>query len=337
MTILVTGGAGYIGSHCVQQLLQQGTPVLVYDNLSTGFEELVMVPPSDFIRGDIQDTRLLVDVMRTRGVTAVMHFAGSCYVGESVEKPEIYYRNNFYGSLQMLSAMREAGVKRFIFSSTCATYGHPQVLPLAEDHPLAPVNPYGLTKRAVEGMLSDFSAAYGLQYVSFRYFNAAGADPGGRTGECHDPETHLIPLVLQTAAGERSHITILGTDYPTPDGTCIRDYVHVNDIALAHILGLSYLEDGGPSTVFNLGSETGHSVREIISACEKVTGRSIPVVEGERRPGDPPRLVASAKKIRSQLGWKPTFDSLERIIETAWQWEGHKHPAGMPSVETETV
>lgn len=332
MSILVTGGAGYIGSHCVHQLMSEGRSVVVYDNLTTGFKLLIRSP--QFVQGDTRDRQHLAQVMKDYGVTAVMHFAASCYVGDSVQNPQFYYDNNVYGTLQLLAAMRDAEVEQIIFSSTCATYGVPQSVPLDETHSLNPINPYGMTKRTVEAMLSDFSLAYGLQYVSFRYFNAAGADPGGEIGECHDPETHLIPLVLQTASGQRPHITIYGTDYPTPDGTCIRDYIHVNDIAQAHLLGLSYLEQGGTSTVFNIGSEHGYSVREMISACEQVTGQRIAIQEGERRPGDPPRLVASAAKIKSTLGWRPAFTDLSAIIQTAWQWEQKRERVILETRET---
>ncbi len=318
-SILVTGGAGYIGSHCVRQLLDAGWRVVILDNLSTGYREFVL--SEDFVEGSILDKSLVSRVLKEYGIEAVMHFAAFAYVGESVDEPEKYYMNNVYGTLQLLAAMRESGVGRFIFSSSCATYGIPMHLPLTEEHPLSPVNPYGFTKRVVEQMLADYSHAYGLRYVSLRYFNAAGADGGGRLGECHEPETHLIPLVLQAASGQRPNVTVFGTDYDTRDGTCVRDYIHVNDLGRAHLLALEYLQQGGTSQVFNLGSETGYTVREVIAACERIAGCRVPVVEGERRPGDPAALVASSEKIRRVLGWHPQCSTLDAMIETAWQWE----------------
>ena len=300
-TILVTGGSGYIGSHCVKALLDAGRRVLVVDNLCTGYQRLTV--SDDFAAVDILNTEALIAALKKYEIGAVMHFAAHAYVGESVQDPEKYYRNNVMGTLSLLTAMRQLQINQLIFSSTCAVYGNPQKLPLTEDHPLNPVNPYGMTKRVVEAMLHDFSQAYGLQYVSLRYFNAAGADPDGRLGECHNPETHLIPLVLQA------------------DGTCIRDYIHIADIAKAHVMSLDYLETNEQSNIFNVGTEHGYSVNQIIAACEKVTGKKIKVVEGERRPGDPPVLVASAEKIRNVLGWQPDFDNLDNIIQTAWRWE----------------
>lgn len=318
-TILVTGGSGYIGSHCVKALLDAGRRVLVVDNLCTGYQRLTV--SDDFAAVDILNTEALIAALKKYEIGAVMHFAAHAYVGESVQDPEKYYRNNVMGTLSLLTAMRQLQINQLIFSSTCAVYGNPQKLPLTEDHPLNPVNPYGMTKRVVEAMLHDFSQAYGLQYVSLRYFNAAGADPDGRLGECHNPETHLIPLVLQAASGRKSDITVFGSDYDTPDGTCIRDYIHIADIAKAHVMSLDYLETNEQSNIFNVGTEHGYSVNQIIAACEKVTGKKIKVVEGERRPGDPPVLVASAEKIRNVLGWQPDFDNLDNIIQTAWRWE----------------
>lgn len=323
-TLLVTGGAGYIGSHCVKQLLadtDSGWSVVTLDNLSTGFRRFVR---GEFVEASTADRARVLETLRRYDVRAVMHFAASAYVGESVSDPEKYYDNNVAAALSLLSAMREAGVQQFIFSSSCATYGLPQRLPLDETHPLAPVSPYGFTKRVVEAMLSDFSHAYGLRYVSLRYFNASGADPQGDIGESHDPETHLIPLALQAAAGQAPPLQVFGTDYDTPDGTCIRDYVHVNDISRAHLLALGYLQAGGGSQVFNIGSESGYSVREVIDCCQRVTGRPVPMVEGPRRAGDPAQLVADATKIRRELGWVPQYQSLDRIIETAWAWEQRK-------------
>jgi len=321
--ILVTGGAGYIGSHTVQCLLDHNHHVVVLDNLSTGHKKLILSPY--FVQGNIADRALIMDTLKKHHIDAVMHFSAFAYVGESVENPEKYYQNNVNGTLQLLSAMREADVHQFVFSSTCATYGIPAEVPITENCPQAPVNPYGQTKLMVEHMLKDFSAAYPLRYVALRYFNAAGAHPNGHIGESHDPETHLLPLVLQAAKGERPHISVFGTDYDTPDGTCIRDYIHVWDLADAHRLALDYLQAGGTSDVFNLGTENGYSVREVIKVAEAVTGKTIPIVEGERRAGDPPRLVASAKKAKTVLGWQPQYNELNPIMETAWQWEQRKH------------
>lgn len=318
-SVLVTGGAGYIGSHCVRVLEERGYSVVVLDNLSTGFEPFVGKTP--FVRADILDRETVASVLREYAVETVMHFAASAYVGESVTHPEAYYRNNVVGTLSLLSAMRDAGVGQLVFSSTCAVYGAPEVIPITESLPLLPVNPYGFTKRVVERMLADFSAAYGLRYVSLRYFNAAGAHPSGEIGECHEPETHLIPLVLQAALGKRSAIQIFGTDYDTSDGTCIRDYIHILDIADAHLLALDYLMAGGVSDVFNLGNGKGYSVREVIAVAEQVTGCQIPVTEAGRRRGDPPVLVACADKARARLGWHPVYDELLPVIETAWAWE----------------
>ncbi len=332
-SVLVTGGAGYIGSHCVRQLLGQGWHVVVLDDFSTGFKHFLL--SEEWVEGSILDKRRVKQILRDYDISAVMHFAACAYVGESVENPEKYYLNNVHGTHQLLSAMREEGVNQFIFSSSCATYGTPQKLPLTEDHPLNPVNPYGFTKRVVEHMLADYSSAYDLNYVSLRYFNAAGADPNGQLGECHDPETHLIPLILQVATGEREHITVFGTDYDTKDGTCVRDYIHINDISQAHLLALDYLQQGGASDVFNIGTEVGNTVREVITACEKVTGKTITVIEGQRRPGDPPALVASAEKIRRILKWQAQYTDLDAIIETAWAWE-QKKPARLTESKAET-
>lgn len=319
MTILVTGGAGYIGSHCVQQLLAGGRQVVVLDNLTTGHHRFVLSPKFEVV--DTRESDALKKVFAKYQISAVMHFAACSYVGESVVDPAKYYANNIDGTLKLLTAMREANVNRFIFSSTCAVYGYPQKLPLTETHPMSPVNPYGFSKRVVEEMMKDFSEAYGLNYVSLRYFNAAGADPSGKLGEMHNPETHLIPLILQSISGRHSGIKIFGTDYETPDGTCVRDYIHIHDIARAHLLSLDYLENGGLSSIFNLGTSHGHSVKEVIAACEKVTGKKVPVTLGDRRPGDPPALVADATKAKEVLGWEPKYHDLLPIIETAWAWE----------------
>ncbi len=318
MKVLVTGGAGYIGSHAVRELKKAGYEVVVFDNLIYGHRELVQ--GERLIVGELSDMALLREVFAEHRFEAVMHFAAFAYVGESVENPAKYYRNNVAATLNLLDAMREAKVNYFIFSSTCATYGEPKEVPIPESHPQQPINPYGASKLMVERILQDYSKAFELKYVALRYFNAAGADESGEIGEDHNPEMHLIPLVLDAALGRRKHITIYGTDYDTPDGTCIRDYIHVTDLAHAHILGLKYLEQGGASDVFNLGNGNGFSVREVIETAKRVTGRNIPIVEGTRRPGDPAKLIGSAEKAKHVLGWKPKFDQLETIIATAWKW-----------------
>ncbi|ARV60032.1 UDP-glucose 4-epimerase GalE [Nostocales cyanobacterium HT-58-2] len=325
-TILVTGGAGYIGSHTVLALKQAGFDVIILDNLVYGHRDLVeKVLQVELVVGDTGDRALLDDLFKTRDVAAVMHFSAYAYVGESVTDPAKYYRNNVIGTLTLLEAMLAASVKKFVFSSTCATYGVPQVVPIPEDHPQNPINPYGATKLMVERILSDFHVAYDFKSVRFRYFNAAGAAPNGLLGEDHNPETHLIPLVLQTALGKRESISVFGTDYPTPDGTCIRDYIHVSDLADAHVLGLKYLLEGGDSQVFNLGNGNGFSVKEVIETAKKVTGKDIKVVECDRRPGDPPALIGSGDKARQILGWHPQYPSLEEIITHAWQWHQSRH------------
>ncbi|HEY9805494.1 MAG TPA: UDP-glucose 4-epimerase GalE, partial [Candidatus Obscuribacterales bacterium] len=285
-TILVTGGAGYIGSHAVLALQKAGYTVLVLDNLVYGHRDLVeQVLQAELIVGDTSDRALLDQVFATHDIAAVMHFAAYAYVGESVTDPAKYYQNNVVGTLTLLEAMLAASVNKLVFSSTCATYGFPKTVPIPEEHPQQPINPYGASKLMVERILADFDTAYGLKSVCFRYFNAAGADPKGRLGEDHNPETHLMPLVLMTALGKRESISIFGTDYPTPDGTCIRDYIHVSDLATAHLLGLEYLLQGGQSEVFNLGNGSGFSVRQVIEVAQQVTGKSIPAVEHDRRPG----------------------------------------------------
>ncbi|BAS56706.1 MULTISPECIES: UDP-glucose 4-epimerase GalE [Leptolyngbya] len=324
--VLVTGGAGYIGSHAVLALQNAGYEVVVFDNLVYGHRDIVEnVLKVELIEGDTNDRELLDRVFAARPFSAVMHFAAYAYVGESVAYPDKYYRNNVIGTLTLLEAMVAAGIKSFVFSSTCATYGVPKIVPIPEDHPQDPINPYGATKLMVERILADFDQAYDFKSVAFRYFNAAGADPQGRLGEDHQPETHLIPLVLMAALGKRDAISILGTDYPTPDGTCIRDYIHVSDLADAHVLGLNYLLQGGNSQRFNLGNGNGFSVREVIEMARKVTGRSINAIECDRRPGDPPALVGSAEKARSLLGWNPQYADLEQILSHAWQWHQKRH------------
>ncbi|CBN58368.1 MULTISPECIES: UDP-glucose 4-epimerase GalE [Kamptonema] len=325
-TILVTGGAGYIGSHAVLALKLAGYDLVILDNLVYGHQELVeKVLQVKLIVGDTNDRSLLDRLFATHNITAVMHFSAYAYVGESVTDPAKYYRNNVVGTLTLLEAMLAAGVNKFVFSSTCATYGVPNKVPLTEDHPQNPINPYGATKLMVERILSDFDAAYNLKSVSFRYFNAAGADPNGLLGEDHNPETHLIPLVLLTALGKRDSISIFGTDYDTPDGTCIRDYIHVNDLASAHILGLEYLLKGGKSDFFNLGNGGGFSVKEVIEMARKITGREIKALECDRRPGDPPILVGSSEKARQILGWIPEYPDLDNIVSHAWQWHQQRH------------
>jgi UDP-glucose 4-epimerase len=317
-TVLVVGGAGYIGSHMVKDLLDAGYDVITLDNLSTGHRDLLA--GGAFVEGDLGDKEMLNRLFSSHQISAVMHFAAFSLVGESVEDPLKYYRNNLAATTTLLSAMIQHRVKRFIFSSTAAVYGEPIEIPITENHPCHPTNPYGATKIAVERMLNDCESSYGLKYISLRYFNASGADESGTIGERHTQETHLIPLVLKVATGEREDISIFGTDYPTPDGTCIRDYIHVSDLTQAHLLALKALLSDEGSAVYNLGNDQGHSVREVVELAKKVTGKKIPVVETNRRPGDPARLIASSEKIKTSLGWKPKYESLETIIKTAWIW-----------------
>jgi len=325
-TILVTGGAGYIGSHTVLALKQAGYEVLILDNLVYGHRDLVeQVLQVELIQGDTSDRDLLDKLFATRNIAAVMHFSAYAYVGESVTDPAKYYRNNVIGTITLLEAMLAASVKKFVFSSTCATYGVPEMVPIPEDHPQNPINPYGATKLMVERILADFNEAYDFRSVRFRYFNAAGANPEGLLGEDHNPETHLIPLVLQTALGKRESISIFGTDYPTNDGTCVRDYIHVSDLADAHVLGLEYLLKGGDSAFFNLGNGNGFSVKEVIETARLVTGREIKAVECDRRPGDPPALIGSAEKARKILGWQPQYTNLKDIVTHAWEWHQKRH------------
>lgn len=326
MNILVTGGAGYIGSHVVEELEKCGYTPIVYDNFSTG--HAAAVPEEvQLIEGDIHDTAFARHIMEQFKIDAVIHFAASSLVGESMTNPAKYYFNNVEGSLHLLEAMRGAGVDRIVFSSTAAVYGEPEQVPITEDSRLNPTNVYGRTKLNIEGMLSDYDAAYDFRYVALRYFNAAGASPTRDIGEDHSPESHLIPLILKTAQGVRKQIAIFGTDYPTEDGTCIRDYIHVCDLARAHVLALEHLLKGGASRVYNLGSEKGFSVRQMIDSAKRVTGVNFAVVEGERRAGDPAVLIASSAKIRSELGWVPCHSTVDEVIGTAWKW--HKgHPLG---------
>lgn len=324
MRILVTGGAGYVGSITVRRLLAAGHEVIVYDNLSRGHAEAV--PPGLLVVGDLTDEERLADLMRERQVEAVMHFAALALVGESVQHPERYYRNNVVGSFHLLEAMRRSGVGRIVFSSTTATYGTPEQMPIAEETSQNPINPYGFSKLVVERMLADYAAAHGLAYAALRYFNAAGAAADGSLGEDHTPESHLIPIVLQVALGQRPAVQILGNDYPTPDGTCIRDYVHVEDLAEAHLAALERLQPGRGLHV-NLGTGCGYSVQQVIDACRKVTGHPIPAVVAPRRQGDPPALVADNRKAAELLGWTPRYQTIESIVETAWRWH-RSHPHG---------
>jgi len=319
LKILVVGGAGYIGSHMVQRLGDEGAQVTTLDNLVSGHRDAVL--GGEFVAGDMADRALLDSLMAARKFDAVMHFASYIEVGESVRLPAKYYRNNVANTLTLLEAMQRAGIDRFIFSSTAAIFGTPQYTPIDEQHPRVPINPYGRTKLMVEDILGDYTRAYGLRAVCLRYFNAAGADPAGRLGERHDPESHLIPLALQTAAGRRSAISMFGTDYDTPDGTCIRDYVHIADLCDAHWRALQSLLEGGSSAAYNLGNGEGFSVREVIETVRRVTGRSFVVKEEARRAGDPPRLVANAHAARTQLGWTPRYPALETIVEHAWNFE----------------
>lgn len=317
-SILVTGGAGYIGSHACKALAKAGYEPVAYDNLVYGHKEAVRWGP--LVEGDVGDRVLVAETIRRHAIGAVMHFAAFAYVGESVEQPEKYFQNNVVNTLSMLEGMRAAGVKSIVFSSTCATYGLPEIMPIREETPQHPVNPYGETKLMVERALHWYGVAHGLRYVALRYFNAAGADPDGEIGEDHQPETHLIPLILDAATGRRSHIGVFGTDYPTPDGSAVRDYIHVQDLADAHVRALRYLDDGGESCALNLGTGQGHSVIETIAAARRVTGRPIPSRDSPRRPGDPPVLVADATRAREKLGWVPALGALDHIIGTAWAW-----------------
>jgi UDP-arabinose 4-epimerase len=318
MNILVTGGAGYIGSHACKALANAGYTPIAYDNLVYGHEWAVKWGPLEI--GDIADRNCLDAVIKQYQPKAVMHFAAYAYVGESVQDPGKYYRNNVAGTLTLLEAIRDHGIDKLIFSSTCATYGIPEQVPISEDHPQRPINPYGMSKLMIEHILRDFDSAHGLRSISLRYFNAAGADPDGEIGESHDPETHLIPLVLAAAADKRHPITIFGDNYDTPDGTCIRDFVHVTDIANAHLLALQVLESGANTTAYNLGNGRGFSVREVLKVAEKVTGSRIPFRISERRQGDPARLVGDANFIKATLGWAPEFTDLEVILKSAWVW-----------------
>lgn len=326
MKLLVLGGAGYIGSHTTLELLENGHEVIIVDNLTTGY--MAAVPHNAvFYQRDIRDKDFLVKLMKKENVDAVIHFAAFSLVGESTEKPLKYYDNNLYGTKVLLDAMVDAGVDKIVFSSTAATYGEPENIPILESDRTHPTNPYGETKLAMEKMIFWAAKAYGLHYVSLRYFNACGAHMSGSIGEAHNPESHLIPLVLQVPNGKREFVSIYGTDYDTPDGTCIRDYIHVTDLAKAHILAVEYLMKGGKSDIFNLGNGIGYSVKEVIETARKVTGHPIPAKEVERRSGDPARLVASGQKAKEILGWEPEIKDLSDIIASAWKWHS-THPTG---------
>ncbi len=325
-TILVTGGAGYIGSHAALALKKAGYSVIILDNLSYGHQEIVDdVLQVKLVIGDTSDRPLLDELFTTHKIDAVMHFAAYIAVGESVNEPGKYYTNNVASTLNLLTAMLAHGINKIVFSSTCAVYGMPIEVPMTENHPHNPLSPYAASKDMVERILTDFDTAFNLKSVAFRYFNACGADPGGFLGEDHTPETHLIPLALLTALKKRESLYILGTDYDTSDGTCVRDYIHVNDLADAHVLGLKYLLSGGESEIFNLGNGNGFSVREVIETAREVTGLEIPVIESDRRLGDAPILVGSSEKVRTKLGWNPNYANLKTIISHAWQWHQTRH------------
>jgi len=315
--ILVTGGAGYVGSHCVKELLRQNREVVIFDNLDQGVREAVL--SERFVEGDLLRREDLECVFDQYEIDAVMHFAALASVGDSMRNPQRYYENNVVGTLNLLGAMHEHGVKLLIFSSSAAVYGDPDLVPIPEDHRKLPKNPYGRTKWMMEEAMADYAQGYDLRYIALRYFNAAGCDPEGNLGENHDPEEHLIPIVLDVVLGRRETVTIFGTDYDTPDGTCVRDYVHVSDLANAHVLALDALTAGGKSTAYNLGIGNGYSVREVIDSCRRATGRDIAVEEGSRRPGDPAVLVADPTRAMRELGWKPQFTDLDEIVTTAWR------------------
>ena len=326
MAVLVCGGAGYIGSHAVHVLIEKGEEVIIVDNLQTG-HRAALHPKAKFYEGDIRDAAVLDKIFTENDIEAVIHFAANSLVGESMEKPLLYFNNNVYGMQVLLEGMVKHGVDKIVFSSTAATYGEPKRVPIHEDDETNPTNTYGETKLTMEKMMKWVSRANGVRYVSLRYFNAAGALPDGSIGEDHKTETHLIPLILQVPTGRRDHITVFGDDYPTPDGTCLRDYIHVVDLADAHVLALEYLRKGGASDIFNLGNGQGFSVKEMIAAAEKATGKAIAVEIGARRAGDPAQLIASSEKARTVLGWQPQFTDVEEVIGTAWRWHA-AHPHG---------
>jgi UDP-glucose 4-epimerase len=325
MKVLVAGGAGYIGSQVTLDLARNGHQPVVFDNLSKGHRAAVKA--GRLVEGDLNDFELIKKVLVEEKIDAVVHLAAFSLVGESVQDPGKYFQNNIINGITLLDAMRAGGVKYFVLSSTAAVYGEPELTPITEDHPKKPTNPYGFSKLTLEGILEAYDRAYGLRYISLRYFNAAGADPEGEIGEDHQPESHLIPIILQTALGLRNEIQLFGTDYPTPDGTCIRDYIHIADLSQAHLLALESLFGGAPSNIYNLGNGQGYSNLEVIETARKITGRTIKVREGQRRPGDPAILVASSDRIKAELGWKPKYPKLEEIMATAWNWHLH-HPNG---------
>lgn len=318
MAVLVCGGAGYIGSHVNKQLNKEGYETVVFDNLVYGHRKAVKW--GQFVQGDLKNFDEIERVFRKYKIDAVFHFAAYAYVGESVENPEKYYYNNVTNTLNLLHVMRKYGCNKIIFSSTCATYGEPEKVPITEDMTQNPINPYGASKLMVERIFEDYSKAYGIEFVVLRYFNAAGADPEGEIGESHTPETHLIPLVLDAASGKRQDIKVFGTDYNTPDGSCIRDYIHVYDLATAHLSALHHLEEGKESDFFNLGNALGTSVFEVVKSVKKVTGREFTVTMADRRAGDPAKLVGSSKKAQKVLGWKPIYEEIDTIVEHAWKW-----------------
>ena len=318
MAVLVCGGAGYIGSHINKLLNEEGYETVVFDNLVYGHREAVKW--GHFIQGDLENRQDIEEVFLKYPVDAVFHFAAYAYVGESVTEPEKYYYNNVVNTLNLLQVMRKYGCNRIIFSSTCATYGEPMKVPITEDMPQNPINPYGMTKLMVERIFKDYQKAYGLQFAVLRYFNAAGADPDAEIGESHHPETHLIPLVLDAASGKKDDIKVFGTDYPTPDGSCIRDYIHVSDLADAHLRALRYLEYGNPGDFFNLGNTIGTSVLEVVESVKRVTGRDFKVTLADRRPGDPAKLVGSSEKARKILNWTPQYGDIDTIVAHAWKW-----------------
>jgi UDP-glucose 4-epimerase len=326
MSILVLGGAGYIGSHAVYQLIDQNYEVAVIDNLQTGHRDAVH-PKANFYEGDIRDRAFIRTVFEKENIKGILHFAANSLVGESMTEPLKYFDNNVYGTQIVLEMMKEFGVKHIVFSSTAAVYGEQKVMPITEEAPTMPTNTYGETKLAMEKMMSWCEKAFDLKYVSLRYFNVAGARRDGQIGEDHNPETHLIPVVLEAALGKRPAVTVFGEDYDTKDGTCVRDYIHVEDLIAAHLLALNYLQNGGESNVFNLGSSQGFSVKEIIESAKEVTGIDLPVVIGERRSGDPSTLIASSEKAKQVLGWNPSRTSIHEIIRDAWNWHQH-HPNG---------
>lgn len=318
MSILVTGGAGYIGSHVVKNLLSNNLDLVTIDNLKKGHKKSLW--GGEFIKGDIGDLKLLKKIFDDYDIEAVVHLAADSLVGESMEDPGKYYHNNLDKSIRLLDVMKEFNVDKIVFSSTAAVYGEPEEIPIIEDHPENPTNPYGESKYFFEKVLKRYDDLFDIKYISLRYFNAAGADPSGKIGEDHDPETHLIPLVLDTALGKREKLYIFGTDYQTRDGSCLRDYIHVNDLASAHFLALEALLNKKGSSIYNLGNGKGYTVREVIETARKVTKKDIPVEESKRRPGDPAVLIASSEKIQKELGWQPKFPELETIIQTAWNW-----------------